>query len=815
MDALFHFLTIFAVISYLVFSKPNQQKVVTWLIASEVIATFVFGFNLITLLIVAIPSVLVLAEHKRKHYLTKPAFDFFKKVLPPMNDTEREALEAGDVWVDGDLFQGQPDWNKILAIPKPELSIEEQDFMENEVEQLCQMLDDWKIVQEDKDLPQEVWQFIKDKGFMGMIVPKEYGGKGFSAIAHSQIVSKIASRSASAAVTVMVPNSLGPAELLLHYGTKDQKDHYLPRLASGEDVPCFALTAPEAGSDAGAIPDKGIVCKGEFNGEEVLGIRLSWNKRYITLAPVATVLGLAFKLYDPEQLIGDKEDIGITCALIPTNHPGVETGQRHIPMSMAFMNGPTRGNDVFIPIDWIIGGPDYAGKGWQMLVDCLSAGRAISLPSLGTTTSKMCYRMTGSYARIRKQFKTSIGLFEGVQEAMARIAGNTYKQEATRVMTAGSVDLGIKPSVVSAMAKYHLTELGRQSMNDAMDIHGGRALVMGERNYLAHGYMSNPIAITVEGANILTRNLMIFGQGAVRCHPYVFKEMQAAANEDYQQGLSQFDDLLLKHLAYGVGNFVRTLTLGLTGSRWLVKSPVSGEVAKYYRQLTRMSSALALVSDISMMVLGGDLKRKERLSARLADVFSELYMATAVLKFYEDNGRRSDDLPYVHWTMQQSLFNMQQAFYGFFENFPVKAMAVGLKLAIFPWGKCYKQPSDELSQEIVMPMMKDSEIRTRLTAGLFINQEADDVTGRIENAFNLVLKAAPVEKKLANAMKHGFLSAQDNIFATINEAKAADILTEAEADLITQSEKARLDAIQVDDYDNAYIKANAYKTNKA
>lgn len=616
----------------------------------------------ISLLIFAVVATFYLLPDLRIDWISRKAYLFMQKVLPPMNETEKTALEAGDVWWEGDLFRGNPDWNKMLTIAKPALTEEEQSFVDNETEELCSMLDDWDIVHKRKDLPAEVWQFIKDKGFLGMIIPKEFGGKGFSALAHSTVVTKIATRSGSAAVTVMVPNSLGPGELLLHYGTQEQKDYYLPRLAKGEEIPCFALTSPVAGSDAGAIPDKGIVCKGEYQGKDVLGIKLTWNKRYITLAPVATIVGLAFKLYDPDNLIGDKEDYGITCALIPADHPGVEIGQRHLPMNQAFMNGTTTGKDVFIPMDMLIGGQEFAGQGWRMLMESLAAGRSISLPAMGTAVAKLSYRMTGAYSLVREQFKTPIGRFEGVEEAMARIAGLAYRTEASRVMTAGAVDLGIKPSVVSAIAKYHMTEMGREIMNHSMDIHGGRAIIMGERNYLANGYMSQPIGITVEGANILTRNLMIFGQGAIRCHPYVFREMLAAQMEDTEEGVKRFDSLLFRHIGYGVSNFARTFALGLSASKFANK-PVGGQTGKYYQHLTRMSSALALTSDIAMGILGGDLKRKERLSARLADVLSHLYMCSAVLKYYQDNDRPLADLPYVKWNMEYGLHKIQEAFY--------------------------------------------------------------------------------------------------------------------------------------------------------
>ncbi|MEM9101810.1 MAG: acyl-CoA dehydrogenase [Pseudomonadota bacterium] len=772
-------------LSLAITSAITEIALFPWVLFAVVVAFF------------GIPSI-------RVTYLSKPILAFFQRVLPPMNQTEKDALEAGDVWVDGDLFQGDPNWKKILHMDKPTLSPREQSFVDNEVEELCDMLDDWQIVQHDKDLSEEAWAYMREKGFFGMIIPKKYGGLEFSALAHSEVVSKIATRSASAAVTVMVPNSLGPAELLLHYGTEDQKNHYLPRLASGEDVPCFALTGPEAGSDAGAIPDTGVVCKGEYKGKEVLGIRLNWNKRYITLAPVATVLGLAFKLSDPDKLIGDKKDIGITVALIPTSHPGVEIGNRHIPMSMAFMNGPTHGKDVFIPLDWIVGGQEYAGKGWRMLVECLSAGRAISLPALGTASGKMAYRMTGAYATLRKQFKLAIGKFEGVEEAMARIAGNTYMLEASRIMTADAVDQHVKPSVVSAIAKYHMTELARKVINDGMDVHAGRALIMGERNYIAHAYFSNPIAITVEGANILTRNLMIFGQGAVRCHPYIFKEMQAAANPEKAAALRQFDSLLSKHIGYGISNFVRAVSLAFTGGR-LAKAPVSGPTAKYYRDLSRLSAGLAVVSDVSMMILGGDLKRRERLSARLGDVLSHLYLSTAVLKYYEDQGRMSEDLPYVHWNLQNNLHLATEAFLSFFDNFGMSIVGGTLKRLLFPFGNPYKKPSDKLDRELVKSMMGLTDVRERITRSTYIGKTETDPTGRMEIGLQKHVAIQPIEKQLMSAVKKGELTPSTNLSELAAQAFEKELITKADLEKVLDAEKLRLDAIQVDDYSKAYV----------
>lgn len=778
--------------------------------AALVMMTITSEFLLIPWLLFAPVAILFFADDLRKDKITRPVFKFFKGVLPPMNQTEKEALDAGDVWWDGELFRGNPDWKILLDTPKPELNEEEQDFIDNQVETVCNMVSDWDVSFKDQDLPQQAWDYLKSEGFLGLIIPKEYGGKGFSAFAHSSIVTKLCSRCGALGVSTMVPNSLGPAELLLHYGTDDQKNHYLPKLAKGEEIPCFALTAPKAGSDAGAMPDTGIICKQQFEGEEVLGIRLNWEKRYITLAPVATVLGLAFKLYDPDALIGDEQDLGITVALIPTSHQGVEIGTRHYPVGSPFMNGPTRGKDVFIPISWIVGGQDFAGKGWKMLVECLSAGRGISLPSGATAAAKVAYCATGAYSILRQQFKTEIGKFEGVEEALARIAGATYQLEAARITTAGSVDAGFKPSVITAIAKYHMTESARSLINDAMDIHGGRGVIQGERNYLSGAFMGSPVSITVEGANILTRNLMIFGQGAVRCHPFVYREMKAASNPNEEQGLVDFDSLFFRHVGYGLSNFIRTLSLGVTGGR-IIKRPVEGETGYYYQQLTRMSSALALVSDLSMAILGGELKRKERLSARLGDVLSHLYMSSTVLKYYEDSGRQGADLVYVKWTIERNLFLIQTAFIEFFENFKPFWLGKLLKRMIFPYGRAYKKPSDKLDHQIVQAMLSDNELRNRLTKNIFIGDKNQPI-GRIEYAFSKVLASAPIAAKIRAAIKVKSLTPSEELEDTVAMAITTGILTQAEANEYLEAEALRLDAIQVDDYSQEYIKGNHSKS---
>ncbi|MEJ2114680.1 MAG: acyl-CoA dehydrogenase [Gammaproteobacteria bacterium] len=582
------------------------------------LSPYLGGIPMLTLWLLFIPLAMLNVSNVRISVLSKPMLAYVNKILPPMSDTEREAIEAGTAWWEAELFRGNPEWDQLLNHQVSELSAEEQAFLDGPVNELCSMIDDWEVTHELHDLSPKTWEFIKKNKFLGMIIPKKYGGLEFSAIAHSSVVMKISSRSGTAGVSVMVPNSLGPAELLLHYGTYEQKDYYLPRLAVGEEIPCFALTGPSAGSDAGAIPDTGVVCKGMHDGKEVLGLRLNWEKRYITLGPIATVLGLAFKAYDPDGLLSDKEDLGITCALIPTTTPGVEIGNRHNPLNSAFQNGPNWGKDVFIPMDWIIGGQEQIGKGWRMLVECLSVGRGISLPAFGTGSGKFASYMTGAYAAIRKQFNVPIGKFEGVEEALTRIGGLTYMMEAGRRLTASAIDHGEKPSVVTAILKYHNTEGMRQVINDAMDVHGGRGICIGPSNYLARAYQSIPISITVEGANILTRSLIIFGQGAMRCHPYLIEEVTAASLENKEEGLQRFDQALFKHLGYAVSNGARSFVYGLTRSR-LAPSPIEGPTRGYFKRLARMCASYAFVSDFAMLFLGGGLKRKEKLSGRFAD----------------------------------------------------------------------------------------------------------------------------------------------------------------------------------------------------
>ena len=682
----------------------------------------------------------------RQQLISRWIFKLMKSALPPMSQTEREALEAGNTWWDAELFSGNPDWKVLQDLPVSRLSGEEQAFLDGPVETLCAMLNDWDITHNRKDLPQEVWAYIKQQKFCGMIIPKAYGGLEFSETAHSEIVMKIASRSTTAAVTVMVPNSLGPAKLLLNYGTEQQKNHYLPRLVNGEDMPAFALTGPLAGSDAGAMPDTGIVC---YNQDKVLGIRLNWEKRYITLGPVATVLGLAFKLYDPDHLIGDKEAIGITVALIPTDTPGISIGRRHNPLDSAFQNGPNWGKDVFIPMDWIIGGVEQAGNGWKMLMQSLTTGRAISLPALSVGAAKFTCRNTGAYARIRKQFNLPIGEFEGIEEPLARMAGETYILDAARKVTNAALDNGEKPAVISAILKYELTERMRRIVNDGMDIQGGSGICMGARNYLGRLYQVVPVSITVEGANILTRTMMIFGQGAIRCHPFIQKEMAAIQHND----LKQFDNVLFQHIGFFIHNMAAGCWLGLTNARFH-SVPGNRNTKRYYRQIARLSVGFALFADFALLTLGGTLKRKERLSGLFADALSNLYLCSCVLKHYQNQGYPEEELPLFDWACQQSIYRAQQSLRAVFWKLPLRPLAWVLRSLVFPLGKPFSPPSDPLIHITASLLLADTPVRDRLTHGIYINSKPNDATGRIEVAFKAVLAAAPVENKIRLAQKH-------------------------------------------------------------
>ena len=759
---------------------------------------------LIAAFVLLAPALLV--PGLRRRLISEPVLRAFRKVLPPMSQTEREALEAGTVWWDGELFSGNPDWRKLLDVPPATLTAEEQRFLDVDAGELCGMVSEWETTNVYKDLPPHVWQFIKDRGFLGMIIPKEYGGLGFSAYAQSQVIQKLSTRSGTISVTVLVPNSLGPGELLLHYGTDEQKNHYLPRLAKGIEIPCFALTNPSAGSDAASIPDFGVVCWGEHEGKRVLGLRVTWDKRYITLGPVATLLGLAFRAHDPDHLLGKKDDLGITCALIPTSHPGVNIGRRHMPLNCAFQNGPNWGRDVFIPMDWVIGGQPMLGRGWRMLMECLAAGRGIALPSSNTGGGKLVVRTTGAYARARRQFKTPIGRFEGVEEHLARMGTNLYVMDAVRRLTARAIDLGEKPAVLSGIAKLHVTERQRKIVNDAMDVVGGKGISMGPNNVTGSAYMQMPVSITVEGANILTRSLIVFGQGAIRCHPYVLKEMNATRHADEALAVTEFDQALTGHVGFAVSNMARALVMGLTGSHF-VKRPdgVAPATRRYYQQLTRFAAALAFLADVSMGTLGGALKRKEKLSARLGDILSCLYLASATLKRYEDDGRHKEDAPLMHSAIWNLMFEAQNAFEGVLSNFPNRFVASVLRLIVFPTGRPYEVPSDRVGHEVARLLIAPSATRDRLTADMFIPADVEDPVRQHELALEATIAAEPIEERLRVAIKKGRfvpkLGPGEGAEAIARQAVAAGAITADEAALLATQRELAAKIVRVDDFD--------------
>jgi len=750
----------------------------------------------------------------RRALITAPLLKVVRGILPQMSQTEREALEAGTVWWEGELFSGQPDWARLQALPVPRLSDDEQAFVDGPVETLCEMLDDWKITHELRDLPPHVWQFIKDQGFFGMIIPQEFGGKGFSALAHSEVVMKLTTRSGSTAVSVMVPNSLGPAELLLHYGTSEQKKHYLTRLAKGLEIPCFALTNPAAGSDAGGIPDFGIVCRGEWQGQSnVLGMRLTWEKRYITLGPVATLLGLAFRLYDPGRLLGGEEDLGITLGLIPTDAPGVHIGRRHLPLNAAFMNGPTWGKDVFVPMDFVIGGAAYVGQGWPMLMNCLAAGRSISLPANAVGIAKLCALSVGAYGRVRTQFNLPISKFEGVEEAIARIGANAYIMDAARVMTAGALDLGEKPSVVSAIVKYHLTERGRYVINDAMDVHAGKGICMGPSNYLARIYQGTPIAITVEGANILTRSMIIFGQGAIRGHPWVLKEIEATRESNAATALIKFDEAFFGHVGFVTTNFCRALWFGLTNARFITV-PGDDHTRRYYQQLTRMSTGFAFLADMCMFMLGSELKRRELLSARLGDILSQMYLISAALKRYHGAGRPEDDLPLLHWSIRDAFYRIQEAFFAVFSNLPRRGVSTLLRLIIFPFGRLFRVPPDEIGHAVARTLSAPGPARDRLTRGVYIPKDENDAVRVLETALVAVIAAEPIESKIQAALRAGSIAGRLQEEQT-EAALAAGIIDAAEAKTLKRAAELRRKVIMVDDFPQDLGQTELHQTTEA
>jgi acyl-CoA dehydrogenase len=777
----------------------------TFLVLLTFLSGWHFGVLLLTWALVAVCFTPFYFPSLRYQFISKPILKFYRNVMPSMSRTEREALAAGTVGWEGELFQGNPNWSNLLKIPVPTLTTEEAEFLAGPVEILCSMIDDWDITHNRADLPETIWQFLKENGFFGLIIPKSYGGKEFSAYAHSQILVKVYSKSATVGTTIAVPNSLGPAELLLHYGTIAQKSFYLPRLATGEEIPCFALTGPEAGSDAGSMTDKGIICSREIDGKKVLGVVLTWDKRYITLAPVATVLGLAFKLYDPEHLLGEKEYLGITCALIPRTTPGVVIGRRHYTANIVFQNGPTQGTNVFVPMDCIIGGSAMAGQGWRMLMECLAAGRAISLPSSSLGGAKALTYMTGAYARIRRQFNVSIGYFEGISEVMARVAGLTYTMDATRTLTLGMIDAGAKPAVATAIAKYHTTELGRVVANDVMDIHGGKGICLGPKNYLGRFYQAVPIAITVEGANILTRSMIIFGQGAMRCHPYIFAELNAAQNPDEVVRLKLFDGALFSHAGYLFGNFFRAALSALT-SGFLIPAP-AGPNKRYFQQISRFSAAYAFIADIALLTLGGALKRKESLSARLGDILSYLYILSAILKHYIAQGSHTEDLALVNWSAQYYLHKVQESFIDFFDNLPQKWLRPILRILVFPFGKHFSKPNDALAKQVANLLLQPSETRARLGQDAYLTPVANNHAGQLEAALHAAIAAEPIEQVIRATLN----KEQQGALTSIEQAEHAlsmQAITAEQLAIVMAATKARVAVCAVDDFITADLQHN-------
>ncbi|MEZ8447330.1 acyl-CoA dehydrogenase FadE [Vibrio splendidus] len=801
MNILLSLLGMTAVLSVCLYHRVSLVRALIVLTGAMVALTLFGGVAvtgwlcyLLAIAIFAVPAI-------RQTIISQKALSLFKKVLPAMSQTEKEALEAGTVWWEAELFKGKPEWKKLQNIADPKLSEAEQAFLDGPVNTVCEMVNDYQVTHELADLPPEVWQYLKDHKFFAMIIKKKYGGLEFSAYAQSLVLQKLTGVSSVLSSTVGVPNSLGPGELLQHYGTEEQRNHYLPRLAEGKEIPCFALTSPEAGSDAGSIPDYGIVCKGQWQGEEVLGMRLTWNKRYITLAPVATVLGLAFKLRDPDGLLGDKQELGITCALIPTDLKGVKIGNRHSPLNVPFQNGPTQGDDLFVPIDFIIGGQKMAGQGWRMLVECLSVGRGITLPSNSTGGIKSAALATGAYARIRRQFKQPIGRMEGVEEPLARLAGNAYVMDAASNLTVAGIDLGEKPSVISAIVKYHCTHRGQRSIIDAMDIVGGKGICLGPSNFLARSYQGAPIAITVEGANILTRSMIIYGQGAIRCHPYVLNEMEAAYSES-SDALDKFDSALAGHVSFTVSNLVRSLWFGLTDGRGSDAPTPSNKTDKqtqrYYQQLNRYSANLALLSDISMAVLGGSLKRRERLSARLGDILSQLYLGSATLKRFESEGSHAEDLPLVHWGMQDSLRQTEVAIDEFLANFPNPVIGRLLRVVLMPFGRIRRAPNDKLDSQVAHILQTPSETRSRIGRGQYLEATEYNPVGKIEKALEVILQAEPLFDKVCKETHQKRAFSRLDLVAQLGLEKG--ILTQEEADLLTSAEEHRLYTINVDDF---------------
>jgi acyl-CoA dehydrogenase len=786
--------------------RGNGITTTTFVMAAiSILSAILTGFGLVTWLFSGMFTVLLLfsISSLRQSLISKPILSTMKRMMPALSETEKEAIDAGSVWWDGELFSGHPDWQQLLSGSKPTLSDEEQAFIEGPVTELCRRVDKWQINHQLNRLPKPIVDFVCNNGFLGMIIPKHYGGLEFSPVAQSEILLRLSNTGSGVSYLVGVPNSLGPGELLIKYGTEEQKAYYLPRLACGQEIPCFALTGPTAGSDATSIPDTGTVCMGEWQGEEVIGMRLTFSKRYITLSSIATLVGLAFKLKDPDALIGDVEDYGITCALIPHDTPGLKIGRRHLPIGDVFINGPLQGKDVFVPLSFIIGGPKMAGKGWRMLVNCLSVGRAVTLPTTAVAVSKRSLLGTSAYASLRRQFGIPIAQFEGIQKPLARIAGLGYIIDAARLQTIQAIVEGNKPSVASAILKYHTTEMARQCVIDAMDIHAGKALIKGPKNYIADLYESIPVAITVEGANILTRNLMIFGQGAIRSHPYVMQEMTLAHAGGNQEVLTQFDDTLTDHIGLSISNFSRTLIMGLGLSReaTITDNP---HLLPYYRHFNRLSSLFALITDIALLNLNAKLKLTEMLSARLGDLLSMLYLGSMVIKQHEESEHADEEWPVVQWALEHLLYQYQIAFDQLMENWPNRWVAAVLRRIAFPIGRRYSAPKDRLERSIVELITRDSATRRNMTSGLFMEVNANNPLGEVNQVFLESLTLQPILLRLTKALRNGQLvKTDDRELADV--AQEAGMITEHEAEQIRRFERHLMAVIHVDDFDESEL----------
>ncbi len=776
-----------------------------WLIASSVVllGAVILGVNwfislILFVVFLGLTVILYFAHEIRKQFVSRRLFALVKQMMPPISQTERDAIDAGTVWWDAALFSGNPDWKVLFSAKSPVLSEQEQAFLDGPVEALCAMTDDWQITHQLNDLPDSIWDFLKENHFFGLNTAKEYGGLEFSAYAQSRIVQKLATRSGTVAITVMVPNSLGPAELLLHYGSSEQKAYYLPRLASGEEIPCFGLTNPWAGSDAAGMPDYGVVCKGQYQGKSVLGFRVNWEKRYITLGPVATLLGLAFKTCDPDHLLGDEEQLGITCALVPVDAKGVSIGRRHLPLNISFQNGPNWGENVFIPMQWVIGGQDNVGQGWRMLMEALAAGRGISLPAMATGAAKVATRTSGAYAQIREQFGIEIGRFEGIKELLARIGGLTYLLDSGKTLMTTALSLGHKPAIMSAIVKQQCTDLSRIVINDAMDLHGGKGICLGPNNYLGRLYQQIPMGITVEGSNILTRSLIIFGQGAMRCHPYLLEEIEALSVEDEVDGLEQFDDAMRAHIEHILSNKMRSFGYGLSRA-WLATGSGRGLIKKHSRTIEHLSAAFAVLADVTLFSLGGDLKRKEMLSARFADVMSNLYLASATLKRFKDGGESQSEQPLANWACQYALHQAQQALDGILRNYPNRIAGILLRFVVFPAGRYVHLPTDKLSHVVADALQTPGLTRDRITEDVYIPSDSNEVMAYIESAFKLMVESKALRQRLKQA-GHQPSETQD-YDDWLKQLFEQEVITSNESSLLTQTRTHVRKVIDVDHFE--------------